>query len=180
MGGSFDPPHAGHVHVAETARKAMGLDWVWVIPAAGNPLKHTNTPFAERLYRTRLKLSGPRTRVTAIEADLGLRYSVDLIHALQRRAPTARFVWIVGADNLADVHRWKRWREIAGLLPVCVVSRPGSSPKAGLSRFARAFATGRRPMLDVRALPYCAPPAWLILCAPYDPTSSTALRAAER
>jgi nicotinate-nucleotide adenylyltransferase len=178
LGGSFDPPHSGHVHVADAARKALGLDWVWVIPAAGNPLKRTQTPFEARLEATRKKLSGPRTRVSSIEQDLGLRYTVDLIAAIRARAPGARLVWIIGADNLSGFHRWRRWRTIARTIPVCVVSRPGASPKAGLGRFARMFAAARLPEGAARCLAVRKPPAWVVISAPHDPSSSTALRAA--
>lgn len=174
MGGSFDPPHSGHAHVIETGRKALGLDWVWVIPAAGNPLKRTQTAFAKRLDAARGRLSGPRTRVSALENDLGLTYTIDLLRALKRRAPDARFVWIMGGDNLNDFHRWRSWEAVARLVPIAVVSRPGASPKAGLSRFARRFAQQR--VANPSALARRDAPAWTVIAAPYDPASSTALR----
>jgi nicotinate-nucleotide adenylyltransferase len=174
LGGSFDPPHAGHAHVIDTARRALGLDWVWVLPAAGNPLKRTQTPFADRLAATARLLAGRRTRVASLEADLGLTYTIDTLRALKRLAPNARFVWIMGADNLAQMHRWKDWRAIARLVPIAIISRPGASPKAGLSRFARQFAAARVP---AGALRMRRAPAWTYITAPLDPASSTALRA---
>jgi nicotinate-nucleotide adenylyltransferase len=177
MGGSFDPPHSGHVHVIETARRALGLDRIWVCVAAGNPLKKTQTAFADRLAATRRRLGGRRTIVSALEAELGLIYTVDLLRRLKRRAPRARFIWIMGADNLSQFHRWRRWREIARLVSIAVVSRPGASPKAGLSRFARTFAGARLPEMSARTLRNRRPPAWLHITAPFDPVSSTELRA---
>ncbi len=177
MGGSFDPPHAGHAHVIETARKHLGLDWVWVLPAAGNPLKSTRTPFERRFLDAEAMLAGPRTRASAFEQQVGLSYSCDVIAALRSRAPSARFVWIIGADNLASFHRWKNWREIARAVPLAVISRPGAFPAAGLSRFARSFSRARIPQAQAQALPYLQPPAWTLIKAPHDPHSSTALRA---
>ena len=178
MGGSFDPPHAGHAHVIETARRVLGLDRVWVFVAAGNPLKKTQTAFVDRLASAQRRLAGRRTSVSGLEAELGLRYTIDVLRRLKRSAPRARFVWIMGADNLRDFHRWRRWKEIAELAPIAVISRPGASPKAGLSRFARQFSAHRIPEAAARTLKTHRPPAWVYISAPLDDTSSTELRAA--
>lgn len=175
MGGSFDPPHAGHSHVIETALRRLGLDWVWVIPTAGNPLKHTATPFADRMVAAHNRFSGPRVRVSSIEADLGSRYTIDLVRALKRRAPRARFVLIIGADNLSSFHRWRRWRELARLVPIAVVSRPSTSHAR--STFVRTFSGARLAEGNARQLSRSQPPAWVYLHAPLDETSSTMLRA---
>ncbi len=177
MGGSFDPAHHGHVHVRDVAMRRLGLDWMWVAPARGNPLKHTATPFPDRLAAARNVLGGPRTRVTDIERELELSYTIDLLRALKRRAPAARFVWVMGADNLASFHLWKRWRDIARLAPIAVVSRPGAFPKAGLSRFALQFGAQRLPTSAATSLAHRRPPAWVLLPARFDAASSTALRA---
>ena len=177
MGGSFDPPHSGHVHVIETARKALGLDRVWVFVAAGNPLKRTQTAFVDRLSSAQRRLAGRRTIVSGLEAELRLVYTIDLLKRLKRRAPRARFVWIMGGDNLSQFHLWRRWKEIARLAPIAVIARPGANPKAGLSRFARTFPGTRLPEDAARTLKYRRPPAWVWISAPLDPTSSTELRA---
>ena len=176
MGGSFDPPHSGHAHVIETARKALGLDRVWVFVAAGNPLKRTQTAFVDRLSSAGRRLAGRRTIVSALEAQLGLTYTIDLLRRLKRRAPQARFVWIMGGDNLTQFHLWRRWKEIARLVPIAVISRPGASPKAGLSRFARTFPRARIPEDAAQTLKDRSAPAWVWISAPLDPASSTELR----
>jgi nicotinate-nucleotide adenylyltransferase len=176
MGGSFDPPHTGHIHLIEVARRRLGLDWVWVFPARGNPLKHTATAFAERLAAARRVLEGPRVRVSALEGELGLTYTIDLVRALKRLAPEARFVWIMGGDNLAQFHRWRDWREIAARLPIAVVSRPSDGPTPKLSRFAQQFAASRLPAEAAATLADRPAPAWTYLSAPLDPASSTELR----
>lgn len=176
VGGSFDPPHTGHIHLIETARRRLALDWVWVFPARGNPLKHTMTAFTDRVGAARRTLAGPRVRVSSLEAELGLTYTVDLVRALKRLAPGARFVWIMGGDNLGQFHRWRRWRDIAALTPIAVISRPVDGPTPRLSRFAQRFAADRLPAEAAHALACRPAPAWVYLPAPLDPASSTELR----
>lgn len=177
MGGSFDPPHSGHAHVIATARRAAGLDRVWVLVSPGNPLKKTQTALVDRLAATQRRLGGPGIVATDIESRLGTRYTIHMLRRLKRLAPRARFVWIMGGDNLRDFHRWKEWRAIARLAPIIVIARPGANPKAGLSRFARQFAGKRLPPSAARTLARRAPPCWVYIAAPLDPVSSTELRA---
>jgi nicotinate-nucleotide adenylyltransferase len=176
MGGSFDPAHSGHAHVIATAQRALNLDRVWVLVSPGNPLKKTQTALVDRLAATQRRLGNRRTIVTDLESRLGTRYTIHLLRRLKRLAPHARFVWIMGADNLRDFHRWRDWRHIANLVPIVVVSRPGANPKAGLSRFAQQFAQHRLPQAAAGALARHKPPAWVYLTAPLDPISSTDLR----
>jgi len=177
MGGSFDPPHSGHAHVIDTARRAAGLDRVWVLVSPGNPLKKTQTALVERLASARRRLGSRTTIVSDLESRLGTRYTVHTLRRLKRLAPNARFVWIMGADNLRDFHRWKSWREIASLVPIIVIARPGANPKAGLSRFAQQFGRFRLPQSAARTLARAKPPCWVYISAPLDPVSSTELRA---
>lgn len=177
MGGSFDPPHSGHAHVIETARKTLGLDRVWVLVSPGNPLKKTQTALEDRLAAAHRRLGGPRTRVSDIESRLGTRYTIHLLRSLKKLAPHAHFVWIMGGDNLRDFHRWRDWKHIANLAAIAVIARPGASPKAGLSRFARQFARYRLPQSAARTLGRRKLPAWVYISAPLDPVSSTELRA---
>jgi nicotinate-nucleotide adenylyltransferase len=176
MGGSFDPPHSGHAHVIATAQRALGLDRVWVLVSPGNPLKKTQTALSDRLAAAQRRLGNLRTIVTDIESRLGTRYTIYLLRRLKRLAPHARFVWIMGADNLRDFHRWKDWRHIASLVPIVVVSRPGANPKASLSRFAQQFAQQRLPQSAASTLARHKPPVWVYITAPLDPVSSTDLR----
>ena len=177
MGGSFDPAHSGHAHVIETARRAAGLDRIWVLVSPGNPLKKTQTALTDRLAAARRRLGSRTTHVTEIESRLGTRYTIHTLRRLKRLAPNARFVWIMGADNLRDFHRWKDWRAIARLAPILVIARPSANPKAGLSRFARQFAAHRLPRSAARTLARTKPPSWVYITAPFDPVSSTELRA---
>lgn len=180
FGGSFNPAHEGHVHVAETAMQRLCLDWVWWIVARGNPLKESHGAFETRLSSASRLAEHPRMIVTDIEARLGLNYTRDTLSALQARAPSARFVWIMGADNLGGFHRWGGWREIAGRIPICVVARPSAGSRTRFSKFASTFAAARYDETDARLLPFAKPPAWVYLTAPWHPASSTALRKAAR
>lgn len=179
FGGSFNPAHSGHVHVAETAMRRLGLDWVWWIVARGNPLKTSHGDFDARLASARTLATNPRMIVTDIEAQLGLTYTSDTLAAIVNRAPQAHFVWLMGADNMVGFHLWQDWQGIANTLPIAVIARPGVGAGARNSPFARRFASSRIPASAARTLPMAPPPAWTYLTAPLDPASSTALRAAK-
>ena len=115
--------------------------------------------------------------VSDFEQIAGMNYTVEVLGEFMRHSPGARFVWLMGADSLRNFHEWRAWQEIAGALPICVVSRPGSGPRALRSPFARTYATSRLPERNARLLPDCDAPAWVYLKAPFDRTSSTKLRA---
>lgn len=176
FGGSFNPAHSGHYHVAHTAMKRLRLDWVWWIVARGNPLKTGHGEFSRRLASAEAMAHDPRMRVTDLEVRLGLTYSHETLSAILAAAPSAHFVWLMGADNLASFHLWSRWQEIAELVPIAVIARPGIGPGARNAPFARRFAACRIPASQAELLPDMDPPAWVYLNAPFDPTSSTAIR----
>ena len=126
FGGSFDPPHEGHVHVSREALKRFGLDRVWWLVSPGNPLKARGpAPLAERMARARALMQHPRVTVTDIEARLGSNVTADTLAALRRLYPRARFVWLMGADNMVQLNRWQDWRTIMDTVPVGVLARPG-------------------------------------------------------
>lgn len=177
-GGSFNPAHEGHAHVAETARQRLGLDRVIWLVAPQNPLKaSTETqPLSERLAGVRAFARDRGMVVSDVEARLGTRYTLDTVLALKARFPWVRFVWIMGADSLAGFHRWRGWTQIMRALPVAVVSRPWISLKSRSSPAARRFAQARLPFHRARALPSQGPPAWVFLYGPLNFQSSTALR----
>lgn len=177
LGGSFNPAHAGHLHVAETALKRLRLDEVWWIVARGNPLKSEHGEFEARLGSARAMARPPAMHVTDIEAQLGLTYSVDTLQALREAEPEAHFVWIMGADSAATFHLWKAWEDIARTVPIAIVSRPGTRLSRTLP-FTRLFADARLPERDAQSLATHAAPAWVYLRGPGNPLSSTELRRA--
>lgn len=180
LGGSFDPAHSGHAHVAETALRRLGLDCVWWLVSPQNPLKTTSSPLTDRLNSARSVATGPDMIVTDIESKLGTAFTIDTLKALKKRFPGARFVWLMGADNLAGFEHWRGWKEIASLVPICVVSRPGAGPRARLGRLSRRFPNARLPIHAAMKTPFAKPPVWVYLPARWNDVSSTALRARGR
>jgi nicotinate-nucleotide adenylyltransferase len=178
LGGSFNPPHVAHRQISEIVLKRLGLDQIWWLVTPGNPLKARGdlAPLAERLVLCRAMAKNPRIVVTAFERDLPAAYTAGTLAFLKRRSPLVRFVWIMGADNLAGFHRWQRWREIVTMVPVVVVDRPGWRLKALASKAARAFAASQVPETKARGLVAMPPPAWTFLTGPLSPVSSTDLR----
>jgi nicotinate-nucleotide adenylyltransferase len=127
LGGSFNPAHGGHRRISLFVKDALGLDEVWWLVSPGNVLKPVEgmAPLPVRFSSAQMQARRSPIRVTAIERELGTRYTVDTLRALVCRYPKVRFVWIMGADNLAQFHRWKHWRAIARTMPIAVVARPG-------------------------------------------------------
>jgi nicotinate-nucleotide adenylyltransferase len=178
LGGSFNPPHAAHRMISEAVLKRLGLDKVWWVVSPGNPLKRRIdiAPLAERMQLSRAMATNPHIVVTDFEADLPTPYTASTLAFLKARSPLVRFVWIMGADNLATFERWQRWREIFTMVPVVVVDRPGWRLKAMASKAARAFAASRLPETDAATLALRPAPAWTFLTGPLSHTSSTAIR----
>ena len=177
FGGSFDPPHEGHLHAAETALNRLGLDRVVWLVSPGNPLKPARgDDLARRTSAARQVARGRRMIVSDIEAGLHTRYTIDTVRALKRRHPGVRFVWVMGADNLLQFHRWRGWAELFEELPIAVVARPGQAVRGRLAIAARRFAFARIPASQARLLPGLEPPAWVYLPVRWNFVSSTALR----
>ncbi len=179
LGGSFNPPHAAHRLISLTAFKRLGLDQVWWMVTPGNPLKEQSAllPLGERIALCRQVSRHPRIKVTAFEASIGTAYTARSLRFLRRRFPQVRFVWLMGADNLASFHRWNEWRAIFGLMPIAVEDRPEWRYPALASPAASRFRRFCVPERQAAALPYLAPPAWCYLSGPLSKLSSTALRA---
>ena len=179
FGGSFNPVHEGHALVIEETLRRLDLDMIWVLVTPGNPLKsHTElAPLADRVNAARQLLDNPRVRVTGFEAAHGFTYSFQTIRYLTSALPDRRFVWIMGADNLIDFHRWQRWRDIADMLPIAVYVRPGSARRAPVSLAATALSRFRVDEDDAPRLAMLDPPAWVYLHGRQSPLSSSAIRA---
>lgn len=177
-GGSFDPPHPGHRHVALLALRRLNLDRVWWLVSPGNPLKDRSrlAASAERMRVARRLARHPGMAISAIETDLHARFTVETVRYLVRRCPGVRFVWIMGADSLASFHRWQSWREIAFSVPIAVMDRPGWTLRATVSPAAHALAAFRLPEQAAFGLADRAAPAWVFVHGPRSFLSSTALR----
>ena len=178
FGGSFNPPHDGHAHVAETARKRLGLDRVIWLVSPQNPLKarHETADLGERMALVRKLAHGPAMIVSDAETRLGSAYTIDVVRGLKARFPGVHFVWLMGADSLASFHRWRGWTQIMREAPVAVVSRPWISLKSRFSPAARRFAHARISSSQAGCLPTAKSPAWVFLRGPLNFQSSTVLR----
>ena len=181
LGGSFNPAHAGHRHVIELARQRLRLDQVWLLVSPGNPLKQSRgmAPLAQRLAGARAIADGRRVLASAIEAVFGTRYTIDTLRRLQRQFPRTRFVWLMGADILQQLPRWRRWLEFARRIPFAVLPRPGYNRQALSGRAAHRLAQARRPARLASRLAELAAPAWVYLCVPQHAASATAIRASQ-
>ena len=179
-GGSFNPAHLGHRHVSMVALKRLRLDRLWWMVTPGNPLKDRGELAAIDARRARADriADHPRITVTDFESRIGARYTRQSLRLLTRRNPSVRFVWIMGADSLATFHRWRGFSEIADLMPIAIVDRPGFTLTAPAARAARALGRWRLPESEAASLADRAAPAWIFLHGPRSPLSSTALRAA--
>lgn len=179
FGGSFNPIHAGHLLVMEETLRRLGLDQLWVLVTPGNPLKDNKAlpPLAERVRAAREAISDPRIRVTGFEAEKGFGYTWETVRFLTRTLPGRRFVWIMGADSLADFHRWERWRDIAASLPIAVYVRPGAAHRALGSRAATVLDHAQLDPTDALLLAGARAPAWIYLQGRQSTLSSTAIRA---
>lgn len=158
FGGSFDPAHEGHAHVAETALKRLGLDRVWWLVSPQNPLKPKSSAIDQRVQSARERAHGSKMVVTDLEQQLGCAFTYQTLRTLKRLYPGVSFTLIMGADNLANFRKWRNWQEVAGAVPVAIVSRPGAGPAQRLG----------------------APRGWKYLNARLHRESSSAIRSSKR
>ncbi|QMU58608.1 MAG: nicotinate-nucleotide adenylyltransferase [Boseongicola sp.] len=178
LGGSFDPAHEGHRHISLEALKRFGLDEVWWLVSPGNPLKARGpAPLEERLARARDVMQHPRILVTALEERMGTRYTAATLQALQAQYPGVTFVWLMGADNLAQFHLWDSWRDIFAMVPIGILARPGERISARMSPAARYFRSDRLRAREALKLAHVGAPAWCFVNVPMSAESSTAIRA---
>ena len=182
LGGSFNPAHDGHIEISLSALEKLGLASVWWLVSPQNPLKLTQgmAPLSERLINAQQTAKELRIVVTDIETELGTRYTADTLMALQRRFPRARFVWLMGADNLLQMHRWRQWSRIFHTVPVAVFARPTYSLRAEKAKAAQRFAGYRLPIFRALRLAEKRPPAWVFFKRPLNPLSATEIRRQER
>ncbi len=179
LGGSFNPVHDGHLHVARLARRRLRLQQVWLMVSPGNPLKPMRgmAPFAERLAAVRAATDGRRILATGIEAALGSRYTFDTLRALRIRFPNVKFVWLMGADNLEQLSRWRHWRELVAETVFAVMPRPTYNPRALAGLAAHRLRRFRIPAHAAASLAGRMPPAWTFLLSRQNAASATAIRA---
>ncbi|MES2984570.1 MAG: nicotinate (nicotinamide) nucleotide adenylyltransferase [Pseudomonadota bacterium] len=178
LGGSFNPAHAGHLHITREALKRLQLDEVWWLVSPQNPLKKASdlADYALRFTSAAAIATDPRIRILDIEARHGLHYTIDSVRFLQARHRDCRFVWLMGADNLAGFHRWRAWRELAARIPIAVLDRAPYGLRALHGRFAATHARARAHPRDAATLADGPTPRWVYLTIPRHPLSASYLR----
>jgi nicotinate-nucleotide adenylyltransferase len=179
LGGSFNPAHEGHRDISLAALAYLDLDEVWWLVSPQNPLKPVQgmASFKERMASAEATANHPRIRVTDIEQRLGTRYTADTLRKLVTRFPSYRFVWLMGADNLAQIASWRDWTRIFHLTPIAVFDRPTYTNKALTSLAARRFRRSRRREAALKTLAATPAPAWVFVHHRLNPISATAIRA---
>lgn len=180
FGGSFNPPHSGHLLVAGIALRRLQLDQLWWMVTPGNPLKqhHDLEALDRRVQLSRDMVSNPRIKITAFEASYGLTYTAETLAFVKKYNPGVNFVWVMGADNLASFHRWQDWQAIASTFPIAVIDRPGSTLAYLSAPMAKKFSRARLDEGDADQLAAAKPPAWTFIHGPRSNLSSTAIRKA--
>ncbi|WP_323766427.1 nicotinate-nucleotide adenylyltransferase [Marinovum sp.] len=178
LGGSFDPPHDGHVHITREALKRFGLDRVWWLVSPGNPLKaHGPAPLDERMAAARRIMRHPRVEITDYEARVGTRYTAETLQALRDDYRGTNFIWLMGADNLVQLPQWQDWQQIVETVPIGILARPGDRIRARNSKAARIYAGARIRGRESRRLAEAEAPAWCFVNVPMRAESSSAIRA---
>ena len=178
FGGSFNPPHAGHILVTEIALRRLELDQLWWIVTPGNPLKNTKKlpSLAERIQLSEALVKDPRVKITAFEAQHKVRFTADTLKLIKERNQGVDFAWVMGADNLKTFHRWQNWQDIASTFPIGVIDRPGSTLSYLSSIMAKTFDYARIDEQSASTLLDYKAPAWTFIHGPRSTLSSTAIR----
>lgn len=178
LGGSFDPAHEGHAHITREALKRLRLDRIWWLVSPGNPLKSEGpADLPRRMERARAVMRHPRVEIADLETRIGTRHTAETLARLSALYPGVRFVWLMGADNLAGFHRWDRWERIVRTMPMGVFARPGLRTAARASVAADRFARYRLPSRMAPLLVSRRPPAWCFINVPMVALSSSDIRA---
>ena len=177
LGGSFDPPHLGHVHITNQAFQAFGLNKIWWLVSPGNPLKAKQpSSLIKRVEECKKIIQQPKVLVSDIETRLNSDFTAKTIRKLYILYPGIRFVWLMGADNLSNFHNWKEWTWIMENIPIGIMARPDDKVKAAFSPAALRYRRFRVKSHNTLALPFMRPPAWSLLGGPTSNISSTKIR----
>ena len=180
LGGSFNPAHAGHLHVAQLARRVLRLDQVWLMVSPGNPLKPATgmASASTRLRSAQSIADGRRIVATDIEGRLGTRYTADTLQKLRKKFPCAKLIWLMGADNLVQLPRWRNWRRIVATMSFAVLPRPTYNHRALAGLAARRLRPARLPASHAAILAGLAAPHWMFLPTRQHAASATQIRLA--
>jgi len=177
FGGSFNPAHSGHLHVAKAGLRDLALDQIWWLVSPQNPLKPKQPSYESRVASVQALQLPPRMKISHIENEAGTNYTIDLLRLLKKRYPRTNFIFLMGADNFNQLPRWKNWEEIISSFPIAIISRPGDRVKSRLGKVARRYANYRLSEENSHILAEMTAPRWTYLTLPLDSASSSAIRA---
>ena len=178
LGGSFNPPHDGHLHISKLAIKKFGLSKIWWIYSKKNPLKSYAPESIENRVKRSMKLvSDRRIKFSDIELNNDFNYSVELLKYLRRKNSRTNFIWIMGEDNMLSFHLWKNWQWIANNYKIGVLSRDSSRAAVNASVFASKYKHCRLHSNSANSLRSATAPAWCLVNSKKRGVSSTDLRA---
>lgn len=180
FGGSFNPAHAGHMHVALTGLNALNLDHIWWMVSPQNPLKPAQPSYESRAQTVRALGLPPRMEISQLEHRLGTQYTIDTLRRARQIYPQTKFVFLMGADNFLQFPKWKNWQDIMALVPIAIIARSGqdrTAIRARLGQAAQLYANARIPEIHAHTLKDRPAPAWTYLTPPMNPLSSSAIRA---
>ncbi len=184
FGGSFNPAHSGHMHVAQTALKTLNLDEIWWLVSPQNQLKPKQPSYSSRVATVRALGLKRRMKISGLEHDNGVRFTIDMVRLARRKHADTRFVFLMGADNFAQLPKWKDWQEIIETLPIAIIARPSKSGepqfRARLGQAARMYSQARVPESGAHRLASHNAPTWCYITAPMNRLSSSAIRALQR
>jgi len=180
FGGSFNPAHGGHLHVARAGLRQLQLDEIWWLVSPQNPLKPQQPSWESRAQTVENLPLPPNMRVSDVELRYQTQYTIDLLKTLQARQGDINFVFMMGADNLLQLPKWRAWQSILHSIPIAIIARPGSPIRARLGQAARQYANARISEDQAHTLKYKSAPAWTYLTLPLDKRSSSAIRASSK
>ena len=179
LGGSFNPAHEGHLHISRAALDRLKLDELWWMVSPQNPLKHAlgMADFKSRIQSAKELVDDPRIIVSGIEHEMRTIYTVDTLEALKKKFPEHRFVWLMGADNLRQIPKWRGWQRIFRMVPIAIFPRPSYSRRALAGKASRRFNRFRIKAARAPRLANMRAPAWVFLRTQPNTTSATRIRA---
>ena len=176
LGGTFDPPHEGHLFISKFAKIKLDVGEVWWIVTTTNPLKKNKVDYKKRLKKVKRFLMNHHIKVLEIQDLSKNTYTVDLLEYLFKKFPHKKFILLMGADNLVSFHLWRDWKKIFYNIPIAIFDRPPYSLSISKAKAILYFKEDRINSKLSRNLKFMKPPKWLFLTGLTNLQSSTKIR----
>ena len=176
LGGTFDPPHEGHLFISKFAKIKLDISEVWWVVTTTNPLKTNRRDYKKRLKKVKKFLANQHIRVLEIQ-DLSKNiYTIDVLEYLFKKFPQKKFIWLMGADSLVNFHLWKDWKKIFYNIPIAIFDRPSYSLNISKTKTILHFKEDRINSKLSKDLKFMKPPKWLFVTGLTNSQSSTKIR----